>query len=63
VTHWLDQHGYNSWEELKKRDVMSMVDKAGYAADIVDHMLRDGFSKETWQVFRDIVDDSRASRY
>jgi hypothetical protein len=40
---------------------MSMVDKAGYAADIVDHMLRDGFSKETWQVFRDMASLQRHS--
>lgn len=62
VTRWLTKHGYNAREECSKRDKMSMADKDGYAVDVVEYMVRDGFSKETWQVFRKTVDDARASR-
>lgn len=63
VASWLTEHGYNAGEQCRKRDEMSMVDKDRYAVDVVDHMLRDGFSTETWQVFKDMVDDAHASRY
>jgi hypothetical protein len=63
VTSWLTEHGYNAGEQCRERGEMGMVDKDRYAMDVVDHMVRDGFSKETWQVFKDMVNDARASRY
>lgn len=63
VTRWLTKHGYNARGECSKRDEMSMADRDGYAVDVVDHMVKDGFSKKTWQVFKDTVDGACASRY
>lgn len=63
VVSWLTEHRYNAGEQCGKRGEMSIVDKDRYAVDVVNHMMRNGFSKKTWQVFKDMVDDARASRY
>ena len=55
----------SSWGNLMAslRPAPQLVSAAPNVAIQNNHMIRNGFSKETWQVFKDMVDDARASRY
>jgi len=62
ATRWLNEHRYNSREEVKKRDERSVADRYKYAVEIVEHMNRTGVSQQMWQVYKDIVEDACTSR-
>jgi hypothetical protein len=62
VKFWLNEQRYNTREEVKKRDEMSVADRHKYTLDILERMDGTGISEHTWQVFSDTVDDACASR-